>query len=616
MKAMKLALVWVCSLLLVACGGGGGCTAVSWALGSGAGSACEKGQAKPGSTGTPGALSGVAAGGAPIIGNVEVTDALGAKRGATIEANGRYTVDVQGMTAPFVLKAGGRVGGTWVTYYSVGLASDVGGTINITPFTDIIVSSLAATVADKFGNGVDPAKVNWANIEQARLALYKKLYPLLKHMGIEDGIDFLRSAFNADHTQLDALFDVLEVNRNPATHEIAIRDFMNQVTLATIDVTKPIDDVPISPGSLPARAGDDIRQIVKVIEDFGALFATQLPTAQQLASSGLVDTSSDFLDAGQSFQQWADELTSNVALIGWKIIGVDVKLNADGLSATATGAVQNPQGVIEQEVNKTRFVKKQGRWQYQGDGLMAGVGFKSEQIYNQNSNSFWSGVGFDVNPFAYNNGRAAPARVTTASVTGPGLSSPLLLAQNLYDTWLGVAAPGEVTSNQGNALGECPSPNNDSPCLTASNITDNSLYKLILKDVAGGALNGPGYDIKLGLAPLPTSSLTRAMFGTIGQVTIDGQAPKPAAFTPNKSLQVNFTLPADRFVSSIQVQATGVTGLPYFRIQKPLLAGNTSVLIGWTAPENNVTVNALHFRLCTYDLSGRKFVTTYSVPVR
>jgi hypothetical protein len=180
---------------------------------------------------------------------------------------------------------------------------------------------------------------------------------------------------------------------------------------------------------------------------------------------------------------------------------------------------------------------------------------------------------------------------------------------------LGEAAPGELTATRGNEIGQCPGLYNWA-CLITSNIADNSFYKLILKDVAGGALNGEGYDIKLGLAPLPTSSLTRAMFGTIGQVTIDGQALKPAAFTPNKSLQVNFTLPAQRFGSSLQVQATGITGLPYFRIEKPLLADASSVVIGWTAPENNVTVSALHFRLCTYDLSGRKFVTTYTVPVR
>lgn len=614
MNAFKLALVLTCSLLLAGCGGGGGCTAVSWALGSGAGSACAQAKSNASATGVAGALSGVAAGGAPIIGNVEVTDSLGAKRGATIEANGRYVVDVQGMTGPFAIKAGGRVGGTWVTYYSVALTSDVGGTINITPFTDIIVSSLAATVADKFGNGVDPNIVNLANIERIRIALYKKLYPLLKHMGIADGIDFLRSVFHADHTQLDALFDVLRVENDPQTNTITLKDFIHSTTLGTINVTQPMDDVPILPGSLPANFVDDIRQIVQTIEDFTALFANQLPSAQQLASSGLIDTSSDFMDAGQSFQQWSDELTSNVALIGWKIVSVDVKINPDGVTATATGAAQNSQGVIKEEVNKTRFVKKQGRWLFQGDGLIADVGFKSAQIYDQNRDTLWSGIGFNVDPFAYNNGRSTPARVLTASVTGPGLSTPLLLAQYLYDTWLGVADPGALTSTRGNEVGQCPGVFN-LPCLITSEITNNSFYKLILKGASGNVLNGPGYDINLGLAPLPTGSLSRAMFGTIDRVTLNGSAPKAAAFAPNQSLQVNFTLPASRFVSSLQVQATGVTGLPYFKIEKPLLAGNTSVLIGWTAPENNVVVSALNFRLCTYDLSGRKFVTNYSVPV-
>ncbi|MEI7784877.1 MAG: hypothetical protein WCK08_10875 [Betaproteobacteria bacterium] len=614
MNLLKIAAVLIWGLLLVACGGGGGCSAVSWALGSGAGSICEQGKNTPNTTGIAGALSGVAAGGAPIIGNVEVTDSLGVKRGVTIEADGRYAVDVQGMTGPFVIKAGGRVGATWVTYYSVALASDVGGTINITPFTDIIVSSLAGTVADKFGNGADSKSVNSAKIESIRIALYQKLYPLLKHMGIEDGIDFLRSVFNADHTKLDALFDVLQVQTDEAANTIILKDFINNTTLGTIDVTQPIDSVPILPGTLPASAADDIRQIVQAINDFTARFANQLPTPKQLAESGLIDTSSDFMNGGQSFEQWADELSSNVALIGWKIVSIDVKIKPGGLTATATGAVQNSQGVIKEEVNKTRFVKKQGRWLFQGDGLIADVGFKSAQTYDQNSDILWSGISFGVDPFAYNNGRSVPVRVATASVTGPGLSSPLWLAQDVYDTWLGIATPGELTSTRPNAVGACPAPYNG-PCLITSEIANNSIYNLILKDASGNTLNDTGYNINLGLAPLPTSSLSRAMFGTIDRVTINGKAPTASAFAPHQSLLVNFTLPDNRFVNSLQVQATGVTGLPYFRIEKPLLAGNTSVLIGWTAPENNVRVSSLHLRLCTYDVNGRKFATDYSVPI-
>lgn len=556
----------------------------------------------------------MAAGGAPIIGNVEITDALGAKRGATIEANGHYAVDVNGMTGPFIIKAGGSVGGTWVTYYSVGLTADIGGTINVTPFTDIIVSSLAATVSDKFGNGADPSKVNIENIERARVALYKKLYPLLKRMDIADGIDFLRSVFNADHTQIDALFDLLQIQTDPDTNLVTIRDFMGTV-LGSIDVTKPIDNVPIPAGMIDPSASDEIRQIVQVIENFASFFATKLPSAQQIAASGLVDTSSDFLHGGQSFQQWADELSSNPVLIGAKIVSVDVKLNPDGISATAVGVAQSSQGVSEETPTKIRFVKKQGRWQYQGDGLIANVKFSAFETYYPYDNILLSGIQFQVNPFAYNNGRSAPVRVVNATITGPGVTGTFLLNQNFEDTWLDVIA--KDGSHQGNEVSECPPLFSWWQCLNLANIRNNSEYSLVLKDVSGNVLNGGGYKVNLSLAPLPTSSLRASMFGTVDRVTINGLPPSAAAFVPNQSLLVNFTLPANLRAGSLQVQATSTNGsYTYVRIDKPVLPGNTSALLGWTLPDNNVVVDSLRFRLATNDFTGRKFITNYCMSIR
>ena len=610
MKFLKILFTFIASLLLMACGGGGSCSGVGWSLGAAAQAVCQQNKTSATPTGIPGSLSGVAAGGAPIIGNVEITDALGAKRGATIEANGHYEVNVQGMTGPFIIKAGGRVGSTWVTYYSAGLNADIGGTINVTPFTDIIVSSLAATVSDKFGSGADPTKVNFENIELARVGLYKKLYPLLKRMGVEDGIDFLRSVFNADHTKIDALFDLLQIQNDQDANIVTIKDFMGTV-LGSIDIAKPIDDVPIPVGLVDPSASVDIRQIVQVIENFTSLFATKLPSSQQIAASGLVDTSSDFLDGGQSFQQWADEISSSLQLIGWKIVSVDVKLNSDGLSAIATGAAQNAQGVTAEDLKGIRFVKKQGRWQYQGDGLIANVKFSAIESFYQKDNKLTSGIQFQVDPFAYNNGRSAPVRVVKASITGPGLATTLPLAQNIYDTWLGVS---ESLNMNWNEVIEC-TPLMTWPCLNIADIRNNSEYKLTLKDVSNNVLNGSGYKVNLGLAPLPTSSLTRAMFGTIDRVTINGQPPSAAAFVPNQSLLVNFTLPANLRAGSLQVQATSTNGSTYVRIQKPVLPGNTSALIGWTLPDNNVVVNSLLFRLAANDFSGRKFVTWYWMSV-
>ena len=68
------------ALLLSACGGGGGGSA---------------------STATPSTLiSGTAAAGSPIIGKVTIKDSLGAQKTVDIAADGKYTVDVAGMTGP------------------------------------------------------------------------------------------------------------------------------------------------------------------------------------------------------------------------------------------------------------------------------------------------------------------------------------------------------------------------------------------------------------------------------------------------------------------------------------------------------------------------------------
>jgi hypothetical protein len=128
----------IAAVALVACGGGGG--------------------SAPSSSTT---LSGVAAGGAPLVGTVYIKDSKGVEKSTTIDltANGAYTFDVAGLTPPFVLKAIGTVGNTQVTYCSVATAADVGGNINITPFTDLIVANIASQVAVNFyGNG-DPAKI-------------------------------------------------------------------------------------------------------------------------------------------------------------------------------------------------------------------------------------------------------------------------------------------------------------------------------------------------------------------------------------------------------------------------------------------------------------------------
>lgn len=88
-------------------------------------------------------LKGTAATGKAIIGIVHIKDSLGVIKQADLDAKGNYEIDLAGMTGPFILRAEGRVGTTEVTVHSMATTADLGGNINVTPITDLIVANLA-----------------------------------------------------------------------------------------------------------------------------------------------------------------------------------------------------------------------------------------------------------------------------------------------------------------------------------------------------------------------------------------------------------------------------------------------------------------------------------------
>ncbi len=91
MKSIKLLLVIFFSALVASCGGGGG------------------------SSGSPvvaTTITGTAAIGLPIAGQVTAIDSTGKTFAATIGSQGAYTVNVTGGTPPFILIVSGTAGGT------------------------------------------------------------------------------------------------------------------------------------------------------------------------------------------------------------------------------------------------------------------------------------------------------------------------------------------------------------------------------------------------------------------------------------------------------------------------------------------------------------------------
>uniref|UniRef100_C6DZ69 Cytochrome c family protein n=1 Tax=Geobacter sp. (strain M21) TaxID=443144 RepID=C6DZ69_GEOSM len=184
----KLAVLYLFLMTVIAgCGGGGGSQSAE-------------------------VVSGVAAVGAPLAGQVTLKDSSAQPRekSAAIDQDGNFAFDVTGMTAPFIMQAKGSAGGTNHTLHSLAKGS---GRANINPLSDLIVAS-AAGVSDPATAYADPdpahLRQTGANLAAASTTVLAKLQPLMAQFGVS-GIDPITAPFVANHQNMDLMFDQVTV---------------------------------------------------------------------------------------------------------------------------------------------------------------------------------------------------------------------------------------------------------------------------------------------------------------------------------------------------------------------------------------------------------------------
>lgn len=178
-------------------------------------------------------VSGVAATGTVISGNVYLKDSSNpAKEISTpINADGSFSFDVTGLTAPFLLKAVGTAGGQNYILYSL---AGTPGIANINP-----LSNLAVVQAN---SGVDPASL-YANLTPDQLQALKsalatvmpQIKTLLQQMLSQYGVattNFISDTYTANHSGLDLLFDMIAIVINNGSLTIS-----NKVNGASILAT-------------------------------------------------------------------------------------------------------------------------------------------------------------------------------------------------------------------------------------------------------------------------------------------------------------------------------------------------------------------------------------------
>ncbi len=156
-------------------------------------------------------LSGVAASGAPLVGTVYLKDSSNPVKelSSPIAADGAFSFTLNGLNAPYLLKAVGTANGRTVTLYSF---ASVPGIANINPLTNL-------SLAEAYGNQ-DLATLYTAptphtmlflanSLTGAVAAVKTALQPTLTKLGATNA-DFINAPFVANRQGIDLLFDMVD----------------------------------------------------------------------------------------------------------------------------------------------------------------------------------------------------------------------------------------------------------------------------------------------------------------------------------------------------------------------------------------------------------------------
>lgn len=267
LSRLPLAAASAATLILAACGGGSSGTSPDPVV--------------PVTPAPPTTISGTAAVGAAISGSVVAIDSKGkVSLAVSTGAGGAFTLNVSGMTAPFLLSITGTSGGKQVTLNSIATAA--GQTVNITPLTDLIVSTasgqpggaalatLCAPVGDTVSAACNTVLTNAAT-QQRFDAAVAAVVAMIKPINTSNTHP-LTGAFVANGTGMDAVLDQIlvapaEAQGATATVTlIATNSALGSVTLpaaaggsATVPAATPPSDADLAKATAAASVLPEIR---------------------------------------------------------------------------------------------------------------------------------------------------------------------------------------------------------------------------------------------------------------------------------------------------------------------------------------------------------------------
>lgn len=560
-------------------------------------------------------FSGVAAVGSPLAGSVSVRDALGVVRSTLLGGNGDYSIDVSGMTAPFVFRAEGQANGQNYTVYSAATEADLGGTINITQLTDLVVDNIAGQVASDYYNNGDFSSLTPAALDAEVAILKERLLPVLLALGVDASIDLLRSRFTPLSSALDTALDILRVTLDTATNIATITNITTQQAILD-DITVPAQPgLPVlpDPGNLPDVAAD-IAAIRQAIVDFSALFADGLPSVGSVEAR-FTET---FLYDDRDRADLAADLASDPTSVGFGFTEVHINsIDYDDPTQTVANVdftVVGANNIEQDHVTDWKVVRgSDGIWRFHGNQHVFEIGAGAFATRTLSSGCTVTGLSIGIEDLnSTNNGGA----INHIMVFGPALPAAGLR----YEP--SPFAPGEWINTEhrsGYVRADSCSPSQPLSDAAIAAIPDNAKYVFVAYtssdnstplNLPGSVQSGPDagrYSDHVERRPL---TLAEVMAST-GFATFT--APTAAAFSAYVSGPLTVTLTGlnPDFFAYVQVHQITANGISrsVSSWRPPLGDGTLTVTLSLTplAPGDSVIYRNLHVQ--SSDAFRRTFTT-------
>ena len=206
----NLALTLIACLTLVGCGGGGGGGTTAASSLSTSTTSSDTPPTQPTTPPiTAKKVSGTVAKGAALAGaTVILVDATGRQVSTTAGADGTYSIDVTGLTPPFIITA---TDGT-NTLHSIAFGP---GVANVTPLTDVATTTYFQTQGTTVENAIaNPSGVRLptvGSLDRCTEAMLANLKELMIQHGIDPAeFEPFTTEFIANHTGIDGLLDQIQ----------------------------------------------------------------------------------------------------------------------------------------------------------------------------------------------------------------------------------------------------------------------------------------------------------------------------------------------------------------------------------------------------------------------